>query len=263
MNIVVYTFCYNEIPILPFVVQYWKLFATKVVVYDNESTDGSQAFLKSIPFIELRSYNTNGQLDDFKLQELKNSVWKESRGYADFVVVCDLDECIWSRNMNLTLQRLHQARVAAISPYMCNLISHDFPKCQSNLVHQVVDHYYDDYWPSNDGPGRGLKRKMLVFDPSRVVETNYKVGCYESTPAIEDGYSLAETNDILCMHLHDVGLARKIQRYSERRKRMSKVNIEEHLSDFYLESPSQTIADFTEDLKRSKSVASLLSRSDD
>lgn len=165
--------------------------------------------------------------------------------------------------MNLTLQRLHQARVAAISPYMCNLISHDFPKCQSNLVHQVVDHYYDDYWPSNDGPGRGLKRKMLVFDPSRVVETNYKVGCYESTPAIEDGYSLAETNDILCMHLHDVGLARKIQRYSERRKRMSKVNIEEHLSDFYLESPSQTIADFTEDLKRSKSVASLLSRSDD
>lgn len=263
MNIVVYTFCYNEMPILPFVVQYWKLFATKVVVYDNESTDGSQAFLKSIPFIELRSYNTNRQLDDFKLQELKNSVWKESRGYADFVVVCDLDECIWSKNMDLALQRLHQARVAAISPYMCNLISHDFPKCQSSLVHQVVDHYYDDYWPSNDGPGRGLKRKMLVFDPSRVVETNYKVGCYESTPAIEDGYSLAETNDILCMHLHDVGLARKIQRYSERRKRMSKVNIEEHLSDFYLESPSQTIADFTEDLKRSKSVASLLSRSDD
>lgn len=54
MNIVVYTFCYNEIQILPFVEQYWRRFASKVVVYDNGSTDGSLEFLSKVPCVEVR-----------------------------------------------------------------------------------------------------------------------------------------------------------------------------------------------------------------
>lgn len=41
-----FTFCYNEIQILPFVVDYWKHMNAHVTVYDNESNDGSYEFLK-------------------------------------------------------------------------------------------------------------------------------------------------------------------------------------------------------------------------
>nr|DAF73136.1 MAG TPA: hypothetical protein [Caudoviricetes sp.] len=35
MRVIVYTFCYNEIDILPFAADYWRRFAARVVVYDN------------------------------------------------------------------------------------------------------------------------------------------------------------------------------------------------------------------------------------
>ena len=37
----IYTLCYNEIRILPFVIDYWETYADRVIVYDNGSTDGS------------------------------------------------------------------------------------------------------------------------------------------------------------------------------------------------------------------------------
>lgn len=39
-KIIVYTLCWNEIDILPFVIDYWKAMGiSKAVVYDNESDD--------------------------------------------------------------------------------------------------------------------------------------------------------------------------------------------------------------------------------
>lgn len=104
---------------------------------------------------------------------------------------------------------------------------------------------------------------MLIFDPKRTKETNYKVGCYESSPELEDGFSAEESSRILCMHLHDIGLSRKVKRYAERKSRISFLNVRDHLSDFYLEPPSLTVKDFEKDLKRSKSVRDLIQRSYD
>ena len=42
----VYVVCWNEIDIAPFVVDYWKQYAQKVVVFDNGSTDGTIDYLK-------------------------------------------------------------------------------------------------------------------------------------------------------------------------------------------------------------------------
>jgi len=53
MTVHVHTFCWNEMEILPFVVQYWKRFADKVFVYDNGSDDGSVEYLKKFDFVEV------------------------------------------------------------------------------------------------------------------------------------------------------------------------------------------------------------------
>lgn len=251
-------------PILPFVAQYWQKFASSVVVYDNQSTDESQAFLKSFPFVEVREYDTNNRLDDFKLQELKNTCWKEARDSADWIVVSDMDECIWSENMKEVLARFKSKNVGVVIPYMCNLISRRIPKISSEkLLHQQVDRFYDDFWPRDGGPGHGLKQKVLIFDPKLVSEMNYEVGCYESSPKfITEEVKSVTTTDILCMHLHDVGLQRKLERYAQRSARMSNANIDFHLSDFYLEDPHETTIDFLNDLRRSKSLKKTFGWSD-
>jgi glycosyltransferase involved in cell wall biosynthesis len=80
---------------IPFVVDYWKGFAERVIVYDNGSDDGSVEYLSQYPWIEVRQFKTNG-FDDTANMNIKNSCWKESIGIADFVVVSDLDECLYS-----------------------------------------------------------------------------------------------------------------------------------------------------------------------
>lgn len=255
LNIDIFTFCYNELKILPFVAQYWKnLGVRRVVVYDNESTDGSRQFIKDLPFAELRTYKTDNQLDDLKLLELKNTVWKESKD-ADFVIVCDLDECVWSDKPELAFQSLKQEKIAAVTTCMQNLISVGFPRFdEKKLMHEIVNRFHFDFWTPGDGPGFGPKKKMLIIDPKHVIETNYKVGCYESSPILEEGFTNLTNSDLSrfkFFHFHDVGLARKLKRYAERKARMSKANIDGHLSDFYLDPPSETILDFYDDLEES------------
>ena len=90
-----YVVCWNEMDNIPFVVDYWKRFAERVIVYDNGSDDGSVEYLTQYPWIEVRQFKTNG-FDDTANMNIKNSCWKESIGIADFVVVSDLDECLYS-----------------------------------------------------------------------------------------------------------------------------------------------------------------------
>ena len=94
-KIYAYVVCWNEMDNIPFVVDYWKRFAERVIVYDNGSDDGSVEYLSQYPWIEVRQFKTNG-FDDTANMNIKNSCWKESIGIADFVVVSDLDECLYS-----------------------------------------------------------------------------------------------------------------------------------------------------------------------
>jgi hypothetical protein len=93
-----YTCCYNEKEILPFVVDYWKNMVDCVFVYDNYSTDGSKEFLQQYDWITVIEYDSNNKLNDYVLLDIKNTKWKQSIGESDWVVVCDMDECLYCDN---------------------------------------------------------------------------------------------------------------------------------------------------------------------
>lgn len=179
LKIVVYTFCFNEESIIPFCIDYWKRFASKVIVYDNFSTDSSVEILSKEDFIEVRKWDTGGKLDDYAHTIMKNSVFKESADDADFICVCDMDECIFSDRL---FERL-EACNGAIRPKFLNLISNIFPKYNGKLIHNIVDRYIIDMWDNDDSrgvgrnPTRGEKRKLLLFNP-KVVQPVYGIGAY-------------------------------------------------------------------------------------
>ena len=86
----VYTVCHNEALLLPYFLRHYGSFAEKVIVYDNQSTDGSADIAGSWPKTEVRTLDSGNELRDDLLLEVKNNCWKESRGKADLVIVCDV-----------------------------------------------------------------------------------------------------------------------------------------------------------------------------
>ena len=110
-----YVVCWNEMDNIPFVVDYWKRFAERVIVYDNGSDDGSVEYLTQYPWIEVRQFKTNG-FDDTANMNIKNSCWKESIGIADFVVVSDLDECLYSPVLESELEYMKANDITICGP---------------------------------------------------------------------------------------------------------------------------------------------------
>ena len=90
MRIEVFTFCWNEMTVLPFAVDYWRRYADHVTVFDNGSTDGSIEFMQQhSDLITIEHWETNNQINDKMLLDTKNEVWKRARGSADLVVMAN------------------------------------------------------------------------------------------------------------------------------------------------------------------------------
>ena len=85
MKIEVFTICWNEMAILPFAVDYWRRFASRVTVYDNGSTDGSVEWLKqnASDLVTVVPFDTGGHKNNTIHCNMKNDYWKQARGRAD------------------------------------------------------------------------------------------------------------------------------------------------------------------------------------
>ena len=103
MRIEAFTFCWNEMTVLPFAVDYWRRYADHVTVFDNGSTDGSIEFMQQhSDLITIEHWDTNNQINDRMLLDAKNEAWKRARGSADLVVMADMDEMLirWATNFS-------------------------------------------------------------------------------------------------------------------------------------------------------------------
>jgi glycosyltransferase involved in cell wall biosynthesis len=91
--------CYNEEFILPHLLEYYLKFCDKIFILDNKSTDKSVEIIDSFPNTEVIEWDSNGQVRDDLYLEIKNNIWKQSRGKCDYVIVGDADEFLYHDNM--------------------------------------------------------------------------------------------------------------------------------------------------------------------
>ena len=229
MKIHLYTLCYNEMPILPFVIDYWiRLGVTKAVVYDNYSTDGSDTYLANYDWIEVRKFQTDG-LNDVIHQHIKNQCWKESKNDADIVIVCDIDECLWSKlPISIYLEDMKKQRCNVLcNPWyaLCGDKSLDEIRKEYRegvYLHQIVGKGYKQY--INHTQGFADYGKFILINPNEVEEINWSVGqhiLFGITPQLK----LYKTDDIITFHINK-GLNEDF--FTERRltigKRISNTN---------------------------------------
>ena len=202
MIIHLYTLCYNEIDILPWVIDYWKrLPVTKAIVYDNESTDGSKEYLQQFDWIEVRTFRTEGMNDSIQ-RDIKSNAWKESKGITDFVIVCDMDEIIYSPNITPILKKMKDEDYNVLGMPWYMLCATEQPQYQEGkLLHEVAPQHWCHQRINHDVEHEHLG-KFMLFDPNKVDDMGYSVGCHIShvTPSL----SLLEdtSGQVIILHIN-------------------------------------------------------------
>lgn len=236
MEVEVFTLCWNELDILPWVVDYWQKYATHVTVFDNGSTDGSIWFLERFDWITVIPFDSGG-FNDTENRRIKNECWKVSK--ADFVVVCDMDECLLAKNIKASLQHMKDGGATICIPRWYELHSETFPKYKEwELLHETSPMAY---------PLRG-DAKAVLFDPKAITEMNYTPGAHKCTP--EGNVKWYEGDDIFLLHInHNLSLEYKLARYKELNARLSEENRRKRYGFHYAFS-EQTLTDAWNEDKR-------------
>lgn len=218
----VITFCCNEMPILPWAVDYWKRYANHVYVFDDGSTDGSKAYLKQFDFITVIEYETltKNKLNDIILIWLKNNMFKLVD--SDFVIVCDMDECIYFNDIDHTLDELRNSDAKAIRPIWCNMITEEFPEYIEGRLFHEDNEWCTTYEQNHQYQFKLMESKVIIFDKTKVNEIKYFPGAHVCNGV--DPVFVKKDLSVYCFHLRYLSLNYVLERKKKYAARMSDEN---------------------------------------
>jgi len=171
MRIDLYATCWNEERMIPFFLRHYEPIVDRIVVFDDGSSDRSRELLAASPKVELRRLKQGESFMLMQMEEL-NHCWKESRGRADWVMICDIDEHLYhDKQLRGYLEQCKSNGVTIINPVGYDMVNADFPEANSVLAESIR---------------RGIRSffldKKAVFDPSAIEEINYTPGRHVASP---------------------------------------------------------------------------------
>lgn len=234
-----YAVCWNEERMLPFMFKHYESSVDKFFIYDNYSDDSSENIIHSHTNTHIIKFQTDGFNDQIH-NDIKNSCWKRSRGKADFVIVCDMDEFLYHPNLQSALSEMKKKGQTIVKPQGYNMYSSDEPNKGIPLTTQVPCGVRDQWFD-----------KCILFDPHAIVEINYKPGAHECHPV---GKVVWNKNDFKLLHYKNIGLDQLLARYRAYAARLSKENIENNYGTTYMQKEQLTIQEFKENEQKATRI---------
>ncbi len=229
-----YAVCWNEERMLPFVFRHYDDFVSQYVFFDNESTDSSQSIIQSHPNSHIVHFHTDG-FDDNVHKDIKNSCWKKARGKADYVIVCDVDELLYHKDMKSMLASVLKSHISFFRPEGWDMYSETFPPLDSPLTETVTK-----------GTRSKNYGKCILFDPHRIVDINYEPGAHLCHPT--GIVRTAEDNGLKVLHYKNLGLDYVMSRIRAYRSRLTDKIQEEGLAVHYTYTDNKIAEDFLKGL---------------
>lgn len=206
MKIHVYSIQRNEAKVLPYWLRWYKTFAEKIFVFDDQSDDGSRdLLLKAGCFV--RDY-PGTLLDDGAMADLFSTCYREDRS-ADVVMCVDADEFIWAPNLESVLTlALEHCKVIEVMGY--EMWAPAFP-CGEHQIMEIPQFQWGEpaLWWYNGG------YKPCVFSPQ--VDMNFICGRHAKTnptPALF-------TKTIKLLHYRNLGYQYYLWHHERNAKRLS------------------------------------------
>jgi hypothetical protein len=187
---------------LPFFFRHYDRIVDHYFVYDNYSDDGSLAILKQHPKVSVVPFTLEG--DSFVLAgwEYENTTWQASRGKADWVAVCNVDEFFWHADPRWYLHECRRQGITFLGSAGFQMVSDEFPKTGDDLPRSHR---------------RGLRdsnyNKASFFNPDAVVESGFGVSRHTCNPTGRIVGPAVE--EILLLHYKYLGLDYVVRRHAE------------------------------------------------
>jgi hypothetical protein len=140
--------------------------------------------------------------------EEMNRCWKESRGRADWVIICDMDEHIYHPQFRKYLKECKTAHVTILHSIGMEMISPNFPPANA-ILSETVRHGIRSF----------LHDKMAVFDPNAIEEINYTPGMHVAAPTGRVIFS--RKREVKLLHYKQLGLDYVLWRSNELQRRQT------------------------------------------
>lgn len=194
MRIHLYSMCLNEVAVLPFFFRHYDPWVERYVIYDNGSQDGTLDMLANHPRVEVRRFPRSVP-DSFVMSAriLHNTMWKESRGNADWVIVTAIDEHLYHAEFGAYLAHCKKMGVTAIPALGFQMASIEFPQPEELLCETRTF----------GTPHAGMS-KLSLFNPDAVEETRYALGRHWALPVRQIKYP--PEDQLLLLHYKNLGL---------------------------------------------------------
>ncbi len=196
-----YALCWNERRLLPFFFEHYDSVVDRYFIFDNGSTDGSLDLLRNRSNVSLGRFQVRGPSFVLAAADFYNQCWKSSRGLADWVIVCNIDEHLYHPALRRYLAALSR-RTSLVIPEGYDMVSEEFPSQDQPLREQVSIGRRD---PSLDKP--------QLFRPNRIEEINFEPGRHFAHPL---GRVRAErSGEVKLLHYKYLGVEYYISRLGE------------------------------------------------
>lgn len=227
MNIVCYFINWNDSFYIPFLHKHYSKFCSKIIMYDNHSSDNSVDICKLLG-IEVRTFGKQGELNDLDYLHVKNHCWKEQRGNnVDYVILIDADEFLFPDILKGT--------APIVNGY--DMVSEELP--------------VDSLEEINTGVSSVNYSKQCIFNPDSIEEINYNFGCHSNN--IQG--NIIRKGRCRLLHYRNIGgVVRLLQRHEEYKNRMSLLNKVNGLGVHYTYSNDKKISEWNELKNNSKKL---------
>ena len=222
MRIHVYTVAWNEEMMMPFFLRHYSRFCEKIVVFDNESTDGTREIVSACPQAELRSYATNNQSSERSKMHIRNSAYKESRDRADWVIVCDVDEFLYHPRLLTQLRYYRWLGVNFPKVRGFDMVPDSAPGPNENLAARY-----------RFGVSNGRFDKRIIFSPH--LEMQYAPGSHSAVRPSGARESLRA--DLKLLHYKMLNQEYFVQRNRLLGARRSEDNVSNNWASHYVIPP--------------------------
>jgi hypothetical protein len=197
---------------LPFFFRHYDPLVDRYYIFDNGSTDGSLELLKANPKVVLGEFAVSGKSFVEAAQAFYNQCWKGSRGDADWVIVCNVDEHLHHPDLRAYLVGL-PASTSLVVAEGYNMISEIFPVAGVPISEQIRSGVRE---PNLDKP--------QLFAPDLIDEINFLPGRHTADP--KGHIQIPPVAEVKLLHFKYLGLDYFKKRLSQLRQGLGELDIE-------------------------------------
>jgi hypothetical protein len=246
MHIAVHTVCYNEEKLLPFFLDYYARFASKITIWDNFSTDATEALARNHgkTNVEIRKFDTNNEFREDVHIYIKNNCWKGDK--ADWVIVCDVDEFLYAADLPAFLAQRDEFHV--FKPVGYNMVSEKFPEYGPLLITEQLK------W----GVSAENYSKMVLFNPKVTKEIDYGAGAHTAKPRGDSPISLYDARkfneDLKLLHYKNISFEYRYGKNKEYAPRVGPISKQFNWNVHFSQDEESQRADFDRLLKDAKRI---------